>query len=127
MYADKVTDSMAATIEETARRREKQMAFNEANGMSPVQVKKEKRTLFEQSDAVTNRPKNYAAEPTMPWRPRSRGAKHGRRATRQAHGQNQKDMERAAKAMEFMEAARLRDELFALEARRKEVKGKFEA
>ena len=63
MYADKVTDIMAATIEETARRREKQMAFNEANGMSPVQVKKEKRTLFEQSDAVINRPKNYAAEP----------------------------------------------------------------
>jgi excinuclease ABC subunit B len=125
MYADKVTDSMAATIEETARRREKQMAFNKANGMAPVQVKKEKRTLFEQSDAVTNRPKNYAAEPdhvplaaSDPVVQNMSGAQLDKLMAK-----TKKDMERAAKSMEFMEAARLRDELFALEARRKEVKG----
>ena len=125
MYADKVTDSMAATIEETARRREKQMAFNEANGMSPVQVKKEKRTLFEQSDAVTNRPKNYAAEsdhvPLAASDPVVQNM--GAEQLDKLMAKTKKDMERAAKAMEFMEAARLRDELFALEARRKEVKG----
>ena len=125
MYADKVTDSMAATIEETARRREKQMAFNEANGMAPVQVKKEKRTLFEQSDAVTNRPKNYAAEadhvPLAASDPVVQNM--GVEQLDKLMAKTKKDMERAAKAMEFMEAARLRDELFALEARRKEVKG----
>ena len=63
MYADKVTDSMAQTIEETSRRRTKQIAYNKEHGLSPQQIKKEKRTLFEQSEAVTNRPKNYAAEP----------------------------------------------------------------
>ena len=125
MYADKVTDSMAATIEETARRREKQMAFNEANGMSPVQVKKEKRTLFEQSDAVTNRPKNYAAEPDHAPLADSDPVVQNMGAAQldKLMAKTKKDMERAAKAMEFMEAARLRDELFALEARRKEVKG----
>ena len=125
MYADKVTDSMAATIEETARRREKQMAFNEANGMSPVQVKKEKRTLFEQSDAVTNRPKNYAAEPDYAPLAASDPVVQNMGAAQldKLMAKTKKDMERAAKAMEFMEAARLRDELFALEARRKEVKG----
>ena len=125
MYADKVTDSMAATLEETARRREKQMAFNEANGMSPVQVKKEKRTLFEQSDAVTNRPKNYAAEPDHAPLAASDPVVQNMGAAQldKLMAKTKKDMERAAKAMEFMEAARLRDELFALEARRKEVKG----
>ena len=125
MHADKVTDSMASTIEETARRREKQMAFNEANGMAPVQVKKEKRTLFEQSDAVTNRPKNYAAEsdhvPLAASDPVVQNM--GAEQLDKLMAKTKKDMERAAKAMEFMEAARLRDELFALEARRMEVKG----
>jgi len=123
MYADKITDSMASTIEETARRRAKQEAYNLAHGLEPQQIQKEKRTLFEQSDAVSNRPKNYAAEPT----------EHANvihdpvvermdaEALDRLVAKTQRDMERAAKAMEFMEAARLRDELFALQARRKAV------
>jgi len=125
MYADKVTDSMAATIEETARRRDKQVAFNNAHGLSPQQIRKEKRTLFEQSDAVSNRPKNYAAEPdqaplaaTDPIVQSMSPADLDKLIAK-----TKRDMERAAKAMEFMEAARLRDELHALEARRKEVQG----
>ena len=123
MYADKVTDSMAQTIEETSRRRAKQIAYNEERGLSPQQIKKEKRTLFEQSEAVTNRPKNYAAEPdqaplaaTDPIVQAMSGADLDKLLAK-----TKRDMERAAKAMEFMEAARLRDELHALEARRKEV------
>lgn len=121
MYADKVTDSMAATMEETARRREKQMAYNEENGLSPEQIQKEKRTLFEQSDSVSNRPKNYAAEPDQ-------APLHATDPIVQSMGiedldklcaKTKRDMERAAKAMEFMDAARLRDELMALESRRK--------
>ena len=125
MYADKITDSMAATIEETARRRDKQVAYNDAHGLAPKQITKERRTLFEQSDAVSNRPKNYAAEPdhvslavTDPIVQSMSAADLDKLIAK-----TKRDMERTAKAMEFMEAARLRDELHALEARRKEVQG----
>jgi len=123
MYADKVTESMASTIEETARRRTKQEAYNQAHGLTPMQIRKDKRTLFEQSDAVSNRPKNYAAESEAlpltvadPIVQRMDADQLDRLISK-----TRKDMERAAKSMEFMEAARLRDELFALEARRKDV------
>ena len=123
MYADKVTDSMAQTIEETARRRTKQIAYNDEHGLAPQQIKKEKRTLFEQSEVVTNRPKNYAAEPSQaPLAAtdpivQSMSAKDLEKLL----AKTKRDMERAAKAMEFMEAARLRDELIALEARLKSI------
>ena len=123
MYADKVTDSMAQTIEETSRRRAKQIAYNEEHGLSPQQIKKEKRTLFEQSEAVTNRPKNYAAEPDQAPLAATDPIVQAMSAADldKLLAKTKRDMERAAKAMEFMEAARLRDELHALEARRKEV------
>ena len=123
MYADKVTDSMAQTIEETARRRTKQIAYNDANGLAPQQIKKEKRTLFEQSEAVTNRPKNYAAESDQPTLASIDPIVQAMSAADldKLIGKTKRDMERAAKAMEFMEAARLRDELHALEMRRKEL------
>ena len=123
MYADKVTDSMAQTIEETARRRTKQIAYNDEHGLAPQQIKKEKRTLFEQSEVVTNRPKNYAAEPAQaPLAAtdpivQSMSAKDLEKLL----AKTKRDMERAAKAMEFMEAARLRDELLALEVRLKNI------
>ena len=123
MYADKVTDSMAQTIEETARRRTKQIAYNDEHGLAPQQIKKEKRTLFEQSEVVTNRPKNYAAEPAQaPLSAtdpivQSMSAKDLEKLL----AKTKRDMERAAKAMEFMEAARLRDELLALEVRLKNI------
>ena len=123
MYADKVTDSMAQTIEETSRRRAKQIAYNEEHGLSPQQIKKEKRTLFEQSEAVTNRPKNYAAEPDQAPLAANDPIVQAMSAADldKLLAKTKRDMERAAKAMEFMEAARLRDELHALGARRKEV------
>ena len=123
MYADKITDSMAQTIEETSRRRTKQIAYNEEHGLSPQQIKKEKRTLFEQSEAVTNRPKNYAAESDQAPLASTDPIVQSMSAADldKLLAKTKRDMERAAKAMEFMEAARLRDELHALEARRKEV------
>jgi len=123
MYADKVTDSMAATIEETARRRDKQVAYNDAHGLAPQQIRKEKRTLFEQSESVSNRPKNYAAEPDqVPLAATDPVVQSMSLADLdKLLAKTKRDMERAAKAMEFMEAARLRDELHALEGRRKQA------
>ena len=121
MYADKITDSMAQTIEETSRRRSKQIAYNEANDLSPQQIRKEKRTLFEQSEAVANRPKNYAAEPEVSPLASQDPIVQSMSAAEldKLIAKTQRDMERAAKAMEFMEAARLRDELQVLNALRK--------
>ena len=121
MYADKITDSMAQTIEETSRRRSKQIAYNEANDLSPQQIRKEKRTLFEQSEAVANRPKNYAAEPEVSPLASQDPIVQSMSAAEldKLIAKTQRDMERAAKAMEFMEAARLRDELQVLHALRK--------
>ena len=123
MYADKVTDSMAQTIEETARRRTKQIAYNDAHGLAPQQIKKEKRTLFEQSEVVTDRPKNYAAEPSQAPLAVTDPIVQAMSAKdlEKLMVKTKRDMERAAKAMEFMEAARLRDELVALESRHKNI------
>ena len=123
MYADKVTDSMAQTIEETARRRTKQIAYNDEHGLAPQQIKKEKRTLFEQSEVVTNRPKNYAAEPSQTPLAATDPIVQSMSAEdlKKLMAKTKRDMERAAKSMEFMEAARLRDELLAIESRLKDI------
>ena len=117
MYADKITASMNRTMEETDRRREKQMAFNEAHGIEPQQIKKAKKTIFEQSQELDDRPRHLVAEqdpnatknftdPVWQSMPLD-GLKKTAEETK-------KRMERAAKDLDFMEAARLRDEFFAL-------------
>jgi excinuclease ABC subunit B len=117
MYADKITDSMNRTIEETERRREKQKAFNAEHGIEPQQIKKQKKTIFEQSKELDDRPRHLVAEQdpnatknftdpvwmSMPLEVLQKTA-----------DETKKRMERAAKDLDFMEAARLRDEFFAL-------------
>lgn len=118
MYADKITDSMQQTIDETARRREKQIAYNEAHGIVPTQVKKATKTIFEQSGLIDNRKKavyaddgtvevSVAADPVMASLTKDQLAK--------AIEQTKKKMEKAARDMDFMEAARLRDEMFGMQ------------
>lgn len=114
MYADKITDSMKTTIDETARRREKQVAYNTKHDISPQQINKKNETLFENS-GVVSRPGNYsdidtsaaiAADPVVQYMNSD--------DLQKAIAKTQKAMERSAKEMEFMEAARLRDELIEL-------------
>ena len=113
---------MAQTIDETQRRREKQEAYNTEHGLVPVQVKRTKKTVFEQSDLIDDRPSPMAAEPT----PTGDGilsdpvvagyiAARDLKAMEKLMGRTKREMEKAAKDLAFMDAARLRDELIALQ------------
>ena len=118
MYADKITDSMRKTIDETNRRREKQLAYNEANGIVPQQIKKAlKMSVFGGGGEkeFTKFPKAYveptgtniAADPIVQYMNRPQLEKNIEKIKKQ--------MREAAKKLEFLEAAQYRDELIKLE------------
>lgn len=118
MYADKMTDSMSRTIEETNRRRETQIRYNIDNDIIPTQIKKSHDSIFAKSSAgkgkayIENESISIAADPVVQYMSKEQLQK--------AIAQTRKSMEKAAKDLDFMEAARLRDELFDLEKRLKE-------
>lgn len=145
MYADKVTDSMQKTIDETERRRSKQMLYNKEHGITPTPIVKKTNTdlidLYtgaqdEAKAAATDRQKSSARQQSMKKTTVHVPAKPVP-YMEEEHEVNslvadpiveymsvsdlksriekvQSDMTKAAKAMDFMEAARLRDELIAL-------------
>ncbi len=107
MYADKVTDSMRRAIDETNRRRAKQLAYNEAHGIEPVSIVKEIRDLTDQvaKHAVAELRETYdAIDPGQI--PKDELA----RVIREL----EKQMRKAAEAIEFEKAAALRDQIFDL-------------
>jgi excinuclease ABC subunit B len=117
MYADTVTDSMRQTIEETERRRKKQMEYNEAHGVVPTALNKAKEGASIHSMPASNksiseayieqeRP-SIAADPVVQYMSKEQMEKAITTARR--------NMEKAAKEMDFMSAARYRDEMFELE------------
>ncbi|HEX6191809.1 MAG TPA: excinuclease ABC subunit UvrB [Chitinophagaceae bacterium] len=128
-YADKMTESMQKTIDETDRRREKQIAYNIEHGITPRTVIKSKEQVFAQTSVLDIKgydPKNpYALAPgedmiavaaeeqpeysTIP-------------QMEKAIGRIKKEMEKAARDLDFMEAARLRDEMFLLQKKLTEMK-----
>ena len=112
MYADQITDSMQRTIDETNRRREKQLRYNEEHGITPTQIVKAKRRTVGTDETaaqyyVEPEKVNLAAEPVV--------AYMSREALQKAIDKTKKQMERAADKLDFMEAARLRDEMFELQ------------
>ena len=123
MYADNMTDSMQRTIEETNRRREKQIAYNLKHGITPTQIKKSTESIFARTGEssgrggkrayVENETISLAADPVVQYMSKEQVQK--------AIAQTRKNMEKAAKEMDFMEAARLRDELFELERKLKDM------
>ncbi|WP_303015088.1 excinuclease ABC subunit UvrB [uncultured Bacteroides sp.] len=127
MYADKITDSMKLTIDETNRRREKQLAYNEANGITPQQIKKARNLsvfgnakeadelLKERSAYVEPSTPNIAADPVVQYMSKAQMEKSIERT--------RKLMQEAAKKLEFIEAAQYRDELLKLEDLMKEKWG----
>ncbi|MDB5278942.1 MAG: uvrB [Ferruginibacter sp.] len=126
-YADKMTESMQKTIDETSRRREKQIAYNIEHGITPTTIIKSKEQIFAQGsvldvkgydpsnpysigdsdDLVTVAAEDQEVYKTIP-------------QMEKGIAKIKKEMEKAARDLDFMEAARLRDEMFRLQ---KELEG----
>ena len=123
MYADRITESMQRTITETNRRREKQLAYNEAHGITPQQIRKEIKNSLNPNAGLSDNQQttpdgNYqlptpdlqpsiAADPIVEYMSRSQLEK--------SIARTRKLMQEAAKQLNFAEAAQYRDEMFRLE------------
>ncbi len=125
MYADKITESMQKTIEETDRRRSKQMAYNAAHGIVPTALNKPKSGIHAHlennksniSNAYIEKNEvNVAADPVIQYMTKEQLDKAIQTA--------RKNMEKSARELDFIDAAKFRDELFGLEAFFKEKFGK---
>ncbi|MEY2924520.1 MAG: hypothetical protein RLZZ337_1068 [Bacteroidota bacterium] len=123
MYADKITDSMRLTIDETERRRLLQMKYNIEHGITPETIIRSKKSVFERhgldSDVsertyATKENLGLAADPVVQYMTKP--------ALKKAIENTKAEMLRAAKEMDFMEAARLRDEMNQLEDKMKGMK-----
>ncbi|HMJ71363.1 MAG TPA: excinuclease ABC subunit UvrB [Cyclobacteriaceae bacterium] len=118
MYADSVTDSMRQAIDETDRRRKIQEDYNTAHGITPTTIIRSKQEIFRQTKVadskksqrryyVEDEEKSMAADPVVAYMSKDDLLKLSETT--------KKAMEKAAKELEFMEAARLRDEYLALQ------------
>ncbi len=113
-YADKITESMQLTMDETNRRREKQLAYNAAHGITPTQVKRNTSSLLSEKQTSSVEPYAYvepqpslAADPVINYMSRPQLEK--------AIERTRKQMTEAAKKLDFIEAAQYRDELLKLQ------------
>ena len=126
MYADKITKSMRKTIDETDRRRAKQKSYNDDHGITPKTVRKSKSEIFRQTavlDSVEGQseqaydfkqlPVSKVADPILDYMNKG--------DLQKTLAKVEKDMYKAAKNMEYMEAARLRDEVEMLKQKIKEA------
>ncbi|WP_070138239.1 excinuclease ABC subunit UvrB [Crocinitomix algicola] len=123
MYADQITKSMQLTIDETNRRRAIQEAYNKENNIVPTQIKRTTESILNQTKVADKDGKEkiydnpvetaMAADPVVSYMSKEQLEKSIKKT--------KSDMEKAAKALDFIEAARLRDEMYALESRIKSL------
>ena len=113
-YADKVTESMRLTMEETERRRKKQIAYNEANGITPQQIVKNSASAFPDKKDTTGAVAYVEADPTAAI-PDPIEEVMGLEKLMKLAEVKRSEMMAAAKELDFIEAARLRNELQRLE------------
>ena len=126
MYADRITDSMKKTIEETERRRQVQMAYNAQHGITPTSVLKSKEQILKETSVadVKKQTEQLAydqamadmavADPVFKYM--------GKSELEKAIKETERSMQRAAKEMEFIEAARYRDQIEQLKQQLKKLK-----
>jgi excinuclease ABC subunit B len=115
MYADNITRSMQQTIDETNRRREKQLKYNTEMGITPTQIMKKSGSILRVLNKQGLKVKAYvepenpdvAADPVVRFM--------NKEALEKAIEKTRKAMEKAASELDFVEAARFRDELAALQ------------
>jgi len=118
MYADKITDSMRLTMDETDRRREKQLAYNEEHGITPTAIIKSVERIMGQTavaDAKKKEPQAYiekqeveaAADPVLQYMTDAQLLK--------SISDLRKEIEKTVKDLDFINAAKLRDEMFVME------------
>jgi excinuclease ABC subunit B len=120
-YADTVTESMQRTIDETQRRREKQIAYNIQHGITPKTIKKSIEQIMKQTSVldIKGDPVNQYAideDGTLVTRAAEQGAEYKTiPQMERVIAQTKKQMEKAARDLDFIEAARLRDEMFKMQ------------
>lgn len=119
MYADKITGSMQRTIDETERRRLKQLKYNELHGITPQQIVKSVRSVLGESMRKTREARAYV-EPDLPILAADPVVQYMKPdALKKLIDDTKARMKKAASDLDFIEAARLRDEMFALEKKLK--------
>jgi excinuclease ABC subunit B len=127
-YADKITESMQKTIDETTRRRIKQTEFNLERGIIPRTVIKSKQQVFAQTSVLDikgydlNNPLAVGPDEDLVLAAEEQETYQTIPQIEKAISKTKKEMERAARDLDFMEAARLRDEMFTLQKKMEEMK-----
>lgn len=122
MYADVITGSMETAISETNRRRAIQLAYNEEHGITPKTILKSKEAIMSQTSVADSKPRKIYVEPSEIRIAADPVVQYmGKNDLQKLIIETQKKMESAAKDMDFLEAARLRDELLQLKERVKET------
>src|SRR4029079_494840 len=125
-YADTVTESMQRTIDETNRRREKQVAYNIANNIVPRTIKKSVQQVMAQTSVLDIKgydPESpYAVEEIVTKAAEDEPTYTTIPQLEKIIAKTKKEMEKAARDLDFMEAARLRDEMFILQKKLEHMK-----
>jgi excinuclease ABC subunit B len=119
MYADTITRSMQATIDETNYRREKQLDYNRRHGITPQQIRKNIESVLNETARPTysgdERATSAAADPVIPYL--------GARALQKMLAEAKAAMQTAAREMDFLQAAQFRDEMFKIKEQLEKITG----